>query len=239
MRWPAGEVSPLNIPGWRGFALRQRLQDRFPGLPVRVHNDAVCVAVAEHWLGVGRDHDNLLGMVISTGVGGGLILAGHLVDGGTGNAGHVGHIVVEPAGPRCACGGRGCLEAIARGPAIIAWALDHGWRPTGPPTGQQLAGDAAAGDPTATAALERAGRAVGIAIASAANLCDFDAVAVAGGVSNAGRLLFDPMRAAFREHAGMDFVRRTRIEPAFLGPGAGLYGAAALVLQGDRYWSAD
>src|SRR5690606_29509347 len=83
MIWPAGEVSPLNIPGWRNFPLRERLSRRFPGLPVRIHNDAVCLAVAEHWRGAGRGSANMLGMVVSTGVGGGLILGGRLIDGGT------------------------------------------------------------------------------------------------------------------------------------------------------------
>jgi glucokinase len=131
MTWPDGEVSPLNIPGWRGFPLRARLAARFPGLPVRIHNDAVCVAVAEHWQGAGRGSADMLGMVVSTGVGGGLILGGRLINGGTGNAGHIGHVVVEPeGGPRCGCGGHGCLEAVARGPALTEWALSQGWTPT-------------------------------------------------------------------------------------------------------------
>ncbi|MFD0886649.1 ROK family protein, partial [Streptosporangium algeriense] len=103
MSWPEGEVSPINMPGWRAFPLRARLAERFPGVPVRVHNDAVCLAVAEHWRGAGRDSANMLGMVVSTGVGGGLVLGGRLINGGSGNAGHVGHVVVEPGGPVCGC----------------------------------------------------------------------------------------------------------------------------------------
>src|SRR4051794_23051767 len=99
MRWPAGEVSPINIPGRRDFPLRARVRERFPGVPVRLHNDAVALAAGEHWRGAGRGHADMLGMVISTGVGGGLVLAGRLVDGGTGNAGHIGHVVVDPDGP--------------------------------------------------------------------------------------------------------------------------------------------
>ena len=95
MTWPAAEVSPLNIPAWRGFPLRARLRARYPGLPVRIHNDAICVAVGEHWRGAGRGHGNVLGMVVSTGVGGGLILGGRLVNGASGNAGHIGHVVDE------------------------------------------------------------------------------------------------------------------------------------------------
>ncbi|HEX4816371.1 MAG TPA: ROK family protein [Nonomuraea sp.] len=131
MTWPDGEVSPLNIPGWRAFPLRARLARLFPGVPVRLHNDAVCLAVAEHWKGAGQGAADMLGMVVSTGVGGGLILGGRLVDGRTGNAGHIGHMVVEPeGGPSCSCGGHGCLEAVARGPALVTWALSQGWTPT-------------------------------------------------------------------------------------------------------------
>ncbi|MEU9831444.1 ROK family protein [Streptosporangium sp. NPDC048047] len=295
MTWPEGEVSPLNMPGWRGFPLRARLAARFPGVPVRVHNDAVCLAAAEHWYGAGRGSANMLGMVVSTGVGGGLILGGRLIDGGSGNAGHIGHVVVDPDGPECRCGGRGCLEAIARGPGLAAWAVEQGWVPgaasrsgrpgrvgTGPAappygeaadggappyggaagtapdtgsgdagepgagpgyveeaaaSGRRLALDAAAGDEIALAAMGRAGRALGVAIASAVNLCDLDVVTVGGGLSQAGPLLFDPLRAALREHTRMGFARRVRVVPAALGQDAGLVGAAALILAADRYWS--
>ncbi|WP_433467231.1 ROK family protein [Spirillospora sp. CA-128828] len=239
MTWPAAEVSPLNIPAWRGFPLRERLRARYPGLPVRIHNDAVCVAVGEHWLGAGRGHGNVLGMVVSTGVGGGLILGGHLVNGFSGNAGHIGHVIVDPGGPPCGCGGRGCLEAIARGPGLVAWAREQGWRPGSPDgTGVELAADARRGDPVAGAAMRRAGRAIGIALASATHLCDLEVAAIGGGLSQAGGLLFDPMEDAFRAHARMEFARRVRIVPAELGQTAGLVGAAALVFAQDRYWSA-
>lgn len=235
MRWPAGEVSPLNIPGWRGFPLRARLAAVFPGVPVRVHNDAVCLAVAEHWRGAARNHDDMLGMVVSTGVGGGLVLAGHLVDGRTGNAGHVGHVVVDPDGPACSCGGRGCLEAVASGPRVATWARAQGW--SGGTTARELATDAAAGNPVAVAALRRAGRAVGVAVASVAALCDISVVVVGGGLAQAGPLLFDPLHEALRLHAAMDFTRDVTVLSAGLSQEAGLVGAAALVLAGDRYWS--
>ncbi|MEU6410191.1 ROK family protein [Microbispora sp. NPDC046933] len=249
MTWPEGEVSPLNMGGWRGFPLRGRLAARFPGVPVRIHNDAICLAVAEHWRGAGRGSAAMLGMVVSTGVGGGLILGGRLIDGGTGNAGHIGHVVVDPEGPPCGCGGNGCLEAIARGPGLAAWALAQGWSPgaavasgelyreEGTATARRLAADAAAGDPIALAAMARAGRALGIAIASAVNLCDLDLVTVGGGLSQAGGLLFGPLEEALREHTRMGFAGRVRVVPAALGQDAGLVGAAALVIAGDRYWS--
>lgn len=240
MRWPDGEVSPLNIPLWRnGFPLRSRLAQRYPAALVRVHNDAVAMAVGEHWLGAGRGSSAFLGMVVSTGVGGGLVIDGRIVNGRSGNAGHVGHVVVDPDGPRCGCGGRGCLEAISRGPAIVRWALDNGWEPSTDeaPDGSSLARDAAAGDDVARAAFERAGRAIGIALASVVHVLDIDVVAVGGGLARAGELLLEPARAAFGEHCTMAYAAGCRIEPAALGPDAGLVGAAALVVPGLGYLS--
>ncbi|MGI9005720.1 MAG: ROK family protein [Streptosporangiaceae bacterium] len=241
MEWPQGLVSPLNIPAWRGFPLRDRLAARFGagGGPVRVQNDAICLAAGEHWRGAGRGRRNVLGMVISTGVGGGLILDNRLIEGASGNAGHIGHVVVYPEGPPCECGGRGCLEAIARGPGLAAWAQGQGWRPDQlVVTGKELAADAMQGHPVALSALRRAGTAIGIAIASATSLCDLDVVAIGGGMSQAGELLFGPLHEALGEHARLDFTRKVRVVPAALGQHAGLVGAAALISAGDRYWPA-
>jgi glucokinase len=236
MVWPDGVVSPLNIPAWQGFPLLDRVRRRFPEVPVRIHNDAVCVAVGEHWRGAGRGADNVLGMVVSTGVGGGLILGDRLVDGASGNAGHVGHVVVDPDGPACTCGGYGCLEAIARGAALVSWAAEHGW-PAGGRGARDLVADAGRGHPVARAAVDRAGRALGVALASATHLCDLEVVAIGGGISQAGALLFEPAEAALRRHAAMGFARGVRVVPAALGQVAGLVGAAALVLAAQRYWS--
>src|SRR3569833_2120336 len=234
MWWPSGEVSPLNMPAWRAFPLRERLSERVPGLPVRVHNDAVAVTGGEHWRGAGRGRANVLGMVVSTGVGGGLILGGRIIDGASGNAGHIGHVIVDPDGLPCECGGRGCREAIARGPGLSARAREQGW--TGE-TGKELAHDAARGHPVAVRAMNRAGWALGVAIASATPLCDLDVVAVGGGLSQAGPLLFRPLEGTFRAHARMDFAREVRVVPAALGQMAGLVGAAAFVFGADRYWT--
>jgi glucokinase len=241
MDWPSGVVSPLNIPGWRAFPLRHRLEERLPGITVRVHNDAICMVAAEHWRGAGRGRNNVLGMVVSTGVGGGLVLDGRLIAGASGNAGHIGHVVVDPdTGPPCACGGRGCAEAIARGPALVTWAQGQGWRPDQKDaTAKDLAADGAQGHPVGIAAMRRAGRALGIAIASATVLCDLEVVSVGGGLSQAGPLLFDPLEEALRAHARLEFARQVRVVPAALGQSAGLVGAAALIFAGGQYWAAD
>lgn len=238
MAWPAGDVSPLNLLAWRDFPLRSRLLGRYAGAPVRLVNDAITTVIGEHWLGAGRDHGNVMAVVVSTGVGGGLVLDGRARLGPTGNAGHVGHIVVDQQGPVCGCGGRGCLEAIARGPAVVAWAVANGWSPPAgfAATGETLLAAARSDDATAVAAFTRAGNAVGIAVASAVDLLDLDVVVIGGGLSAAGDLLLGPARAAFAEHARMDYTTRCEIVPAALGGNAGLVGAAALIAREDDYW---
>lgn len=239
MTWPEGVVSPLNLPQWREFPLAARLRETWPWGPVRVHNDAVCVAIAEHWVGAAQDRANAVGMVISTGIGGGVILANRVINGGLGNAGHIGHIVVDPDGPPCRCGGQGCLEAIASGPSIVAWAQSQGWSPAEgeEASGVSLLAAAEAGDEVAVAAFRRSGEAVGCALASAGALLDLDVVAIGGGIINAGDFLLGPLHEAFEAHAGFGFVKRLLIVPATSGQAAGLIGAAGLVAAGDRYWT--
>ena len=242
MVWPSGEVSPLNMPAWRGYPLRKRLAEEFDAERVLIHNDAVGLTVGEHWKGAGSGTGNLLGMTVSTGVGGGLILGGRLFHGASGNAGHVGHVVVEPDGPVCACGGRGCLEAIASGPNTVRHALDDGWRPRPGVVadGVALAAAAAAGDAVALRNLARAGMAVGTAIASCASLLDLEVAAIVGGFSQSGPSFWEPLQQAFAAHAGFPFAAACRVVPGQLGEAAGLLGAAAFVLVPDRYgWDAD
>jgi len=229
MTWPAGVVSPLNMPVWKQFPLRDRLAGAYPGVDVRVHNDAVCMVLGEHWTGAAQGVDDVLGMVVSTGVGGGLVLGGRLHSGPSGNAGHIGHLVVEPGGPLCGCGGRGCLEAVARGPAIVAAAAELGCPAR---DGRELAALAGAGDPIAVAALARAGSAVGRAAASVAALLDLRLVVVGGGIAESGKAFWDPLEQAFRDHARLEFLSGAVVVPAVLGAQAGLVGAAALVLRG-------
>ncbi|MDT3399008.1 ROK family protein, partial [Streptomyces sp. B1866] len=139
-----GTVSPVNIPGWRDFPLVAGVRaglaaaaGRLPAgggrrageLPVVLVGDGVAIAAAEHWQGAARGHADALCMVVSTGVGGGLILGGRLHPGPTGNAGHIGHISVELDGEPCPCGSRGCVERLASGPAIARRAAAAGWRP--------------------------------------------------------------------------------------------------------------
>ena len=158
----------------------------------------------------------------------------------TGNAGHIGHVVVEPDGPDCSCGGRGCLEAVASGPATARWALAQGWEPPAGvlATGLSLTEAAALGDAVAVAALARCGRAVGVAIASVAHLLDVRTFVLGGGLVQAGPWVLDPLRESVAEHARMPYVAGLTVEPAGLGTRAGLVGAAGLVAV-PGYWTAD
>jgi glucokinase len=225
----SGSVSPINIECWRDFPLRERIAAAVPDLPVRLAGDGLCMALGEHWRGAGAGTDFMLGMVVSTGIGGGLVLDGAPYDGRTGNAGHVGHVVVEPDGPPCSCGGRGCVEALASGPHLAAWARSQGWVAPPEADAKELADAANAGDPVARRAFHRGAAAVAAAIASVAAVCDLDLVVVGGGVAKSGPLLFDPLRAALSTHASLSFLRGLRVVPAALGGDAGLIGAGALM----------
>jgi glucokinase len=224
-----GTVSPINIPSWRGFPLRDRVAAAVPGVPVRLAGDGVCMALGEHWRGAGRGVDFLLGMVVSTGVGGGLVLDGAPYHGRTGNAGHVGHVVVELDGQPCSCGGHGCVETIAAGPWMTRWAVANGWAAPPGADAAALAEAAAKGDAVAVRAFRRGATALAAMIASVAAVCDLDLVVIGGGVAKSGRTLFDPLHEALAGYARLEFIRGLRVVPASLGGDAGLIGAAALV----------
>jgi glucokinase len=210
---PGGEeVSPLNIAAWRGFPLRRRLAEA-TGRPVFVDNDAKALALGEGWKGAAAGVDNFIAMVVSTGVGGGIVLDGRLLGGRLGNAGHIGHVVVVPDGRRCVCGGRGCLEAEASGPSI----------------------EAATGLPPSEATpetIERTGTLVGRAVASTANLLDLHLAVVAGSVAlGFGEPFFAAAQDELSQRARLDFSVEARIVPAGLGADGPLVGAAAVGFQ--------
>lgn len=207
-------VSPLNIPAWRAFPLVERVR-KLPlvaeaGIPVALENDAKALALGEGWRGAAVGADDFIAMVVSTGIGGGIVSGGRLLDGAMGNAGHIGHVVVEPEGRPCVCGGRGCLEAEASGTAIAALT----------------------GKPPATAPLElkeRAGTLVGRAVASVANLLDLPLALVAGSVAlGFGTPFFAAAARELSERARLSFSSSARIERAGLGPDGPLVGAAAV-----------
>ncbi|WP_030251226.1 ROK family protein [Streptomyces violens] len=228
-----GTVSPVNIPGWRDFPLVAGVRERTGELPVVLVGDGVAMTAAEHWQGAARGHDNALCMVVSTGVGGGLILNGRPHPGPTGNAGHIGHISVDLDGDPCPCGGRGCVERIASGPNIARRALAEGWQPgpDGDTTAVGVAAAARAGDAVAIRSFDRAAQALAAGIAATATLVEIEIVVIGGGVSGAGEVLFAPLRRALKEYATLSFVRGIKVVPAQMGTDAGVVGAAAAAQQ--------
>jgi len=233
-----GTVSPVNIPGWRGFPLVERVaaHPAVAGLPVVLGGDGVAMTAAEHWRGAARGCSDALCLVVSTGVGAGLVLNGAVHTGRTGNAGHLGHISVDLDGEPCPCGSRGCVEGLASGPAIARRALRDGWRPDGADSSAAaVAASARAGDPVAVASFDRAAQALAAGIAATATLVELELVVVGGGVAAAGEVLFAPLRWHLAGYATLPFAAGLRVEPAVLGTDAGLVGAAALALAGQLH----
>ena len=206
-------VSPLNIPAWRDFPLRQRLAD-LTKLPVFVDNDAKALARGEGWVGAAAGCENFIAMVVSTGVGGGIVLDGRLLNGASLNAGHIGHVIVEPDGRTCGCGARGCLEAEASGLAIEAI--------TGKPPREADA-----------VVIERTGTLVGRAIASTANLLDLRLAVIAGSVAlGFGDPFFAAAQAEVDARCRLAFSQGVEVRRAGLGGEGPLIGAAAVGFAG-------
>jgi glucokinase len=230
---PAGQISPVNIAAWRDFDVSARIAAVITervGTPPRVAlaGDGHCFALGEHWLGAGRDVDSMIGMVLSTGVGGGAVLENRLFAGQTGNAVHLGHISVNAWGPQCVCGCYGCVEMYARGPALVAAAKEQGWN--GGEDAKALTADARSGHPVAVAVIDHGMRALAAGIATTATELDVRTVVLGGGVAKAGDVIFEPLRRHLREFAVLDYVAALEIRPAELA-NAGLLGAAALALS--------
>lgn len=226
---PAGVIGPLNLAAWRdGFAIVEHVRALFPDAVVRLAIDGACLVLAEHRVGGLRGVDNGLALTVSSGVGGGIIADGRVVVGRTGNAGHIGHIVVPGDDTACPCGGFGCVEAVASGLSSVRWARARGWVGE---SGVELAAAAHAGDPIALAAMTRAGTALGQGISSAAALLDVDRVVIGGGFAHSGEPLWAPLRAAVARHARLDFIRELSVELSTLSEGATLVGAGVLAVE--------
>jgi len=180
---------------------------------VRIDNDAKALARGEGWLGAAAGVRDYIAMVVSTGIGGGIVVDGRLLDGAAGNAGHVGHIIVEPDGAVCGCGARGCVEAEASGTAIA-----------------RITGHAPADASVEVRA--RTGRLVGRAIASVANLCDLQLAVVSGSVAlGYGETFFTAAQQEIDARCRLDFSRSTRVVPGALADDGPLIGAAAVALS--------
>lgn len=237
--YPAGRtVTCHHLPGWEDVPLRE-LVARRAGRPAVVDNDANAAALGEAVFGAARGCAHVLHLNVGTGIGGGVVIGGRLHRGADSMAGEVGHTLVAPDGPLCTCGRRGCLEAVAAGPAIVRAAQEAlrsgepsclATLPVDEITGRHVA-EAAGQDALAARVMQQAGKWIGLAIAAAVNLLNPHMVVIGGGVAGAGEALFAPLRAAVSSHAVPEATRRLRIVPGALGPWDALLGAAALALQ--------
>lgn len=230
-----------NLPGIVGLPVRQGLERRLPGVAVTVGNDATCACWAERVLGAGRGSDDVLMVTLGTGIGGGMVAHGRLNDGANGYAGEIGHMVVDPHGPRCPCGKRGCWERFASGSGLGWLAREAAMAGEAPLVVELAGGDpegvrgehvtraAMDGDPGALAIFEQFAWWVSVGLANLANVLDPECIVLGGGLVAAGPVLLAPVRAAF---AGLveayEHRPSIRIVLAELGPRAGAVGAGLL-----------
>jgi glucokinase len=225
----AGTISPVNIPSWRPFAVVDFFRAIAKSENVVLHGDGMAVADAEHQLGAGRGSRNMLGMVVSTGVGGGLILNGNLIAGESGNVSFFGHHSINHTGIKCTCGRVGCVEAYASGPSMVRRACELGW------SGDDfisLAESARKADERALQAIDEGAHALAVAIINVAAINDLELVVIGGGVSHAGEVYWEPlMRHIAEESNEISFLHGLKIKKAELLRDSGLLGAALGVLR--------
>ena len=222
----SGTISPVNIAQWRQFPIVAEINSIFPGAAIGLLGDCTAVALAESRIGAGINVSNMLGVVVSTGIGGGLVIGGKAFHGETGNAALFGHHSIGfNSDVLCDCGRTGCLETFARGPKMVEYAKRLGWN-----AGEDfiaLAQSAREGDQNAIEAIDKGTLALAVGITNVLNIVDLHTVVIGGGVSFSGPIYWDPFLKHFKEeraHAG--FLDEVNVYPAKLHADAGLIGAA-------------
>jgi glucokinase len=234
-------IGAVNLP-IADLPVRERMRERLP-IPVFVDNDGNCAALAEHLFGAGKGAQDIVLLTIGTGIGGGLILDGELYRGSTGAGAELGHVVIEIDGPPCqgSCPNRGCVETFASGTALAREGRAAADREPDSAlgrliaSGEEISGQAVtsaaiAGDELARQVVAVAGRHLGAALSSFANIFDPDLIVIGGGVSAAGDLLLDPARSELRARA-LSPMNQTPVVLAEMGPDAGMVGAAAMAAR--------
>ena len=229
-----GQISPVNIPNWRKFPIVKKFSNLVGTENVVLHGDAMALAHAEYRLGAGQDTDNMFGMVVSTGIGGGLILGGKLFTGVTGNASYFGHHSISFEGKQCVCGRIGCVETYASGPKMVEYAIELGWK-SETSDFKNLAADARSGNKFAIESINRGSRALANAIVNVLDILDINTVVIGGGVSEAGEIYWQPLRKHVANEAKFaGFLSEIDLRPAKLDRDAGLLGAALGILDNER-----
>ena len=238
---PRGYLSASpNLPDWQGVPLKALLEQEMR-LPCLLENDANAAALGEVHRGAGQGYSHVLYVTVSTGLGGGIVISGQLYRGSTGMAGEIGHILVEPGGPLCGCGNRGCLEAVASGTAIARYAAEELAKGASPslaqraslegegPTAEDVAQAARAGDTTAQDIVRRVATYLGQGLAGLVNVLNPQMVIIGGGVSQMGPMLLQPMEETLRARAFSAATKDLLVVPSALGDNAGLLGVADLL----------
>lgn len=233
-------LSPPHLPGWIDVPIVEMAREAF-GVPAFLENDATAAVLGEHRFGVARGADTVVYLTVSTGVGGGTIVNGRVHRGAAGNGGELGHIMVRPGGRLCTCGRHGCLEAYCsgtqiarRGEEAVIRALTEGRStslPTGTLTGESVSSAAAEGDPVAREVWDETVGLLGQAATDLVNVFEPDYLVLGGGVTKAGALLLDPLRAAVKR-AMPPAAAAVRVEFAGLGQAVGVVGAGVVALDG-------
>lgn len=227
-----GLITPINVVNWRDYPLRDFvagiMAEHEYDIPVELETDGIAITMAEHWVGAAHNINNVMGMVVSTGIGGGIISGGRILTGASGNAGHIGQIDVAGMTGVNTYGHFSSLEAVASGPHTVAWAQSEGFAGI---SGEELAASYRAGDPIAQAAVIRCGTAIGQAICSTASILDLELVTIGGGFSQVTPDLFEVINDTVAHHY-LAFVRKVQVVPSALSGEGPLIGAGALLHRG-------
>ncbi len=214
-----------NIPGWKEVRLKRILEEKF-GLPVFLDNDAKAMALAEYKIGSAKGYKNVLCLTLGTVVGGGFIIEGRLYRGSSNAAGEIGHIPLNEKGPGCSCGGSACLESYIGNKRILSEAKQKFSREI---SLEELSALAKKQDNRALDVWNKVGERLGIALAGIVNILNLDAIIIGGGVSGAGKILFDKIKETIKKRAMTVQAKDVKVLKAKLGSDAGLIGAAILV----------
>ncbi len=232
-----GAINPVNIPAWRDFPLIDFVKQAAKTEKVLMVGDASALSFAEFAVGAAQGYKNVLGVVVSTGIGGGTVIDGKHHIGYTGNASFIGHSIIEMDGPLCACGAKGCVEVFSSGPSMAKWAYANGLVMSSSDDFHEVANQARQGNSIALEAIRRGADALAIGLTNAVAIIDLDAIVVGGGVINAADVFWGPLEEAFNKHMrNLGFGRDCAILKAKLGSDSGLAGAGLVALHA---WASD
>lgn len=234
-----GTINPINIELWDKFPLVDFVRERVGISNIRLIGDASALTYAEFILGAGRAARNLMGVVVSTGIGGGTVLNGKFFPGVSGNSGFIGHTTIDIDGEMCSCGAIGCVETFASGPNMSRWSYGQGLKLEQPDDFIEVAELARNGNPIALAAIQRGAHALAIAFVNAVATMDLDTIVVGGGVINAADIYWEPLEDEFAKRLKLlGFGESCKLFKATLGHDSGLVGAGLVgFIEANNYES--